>query len=94
MEFEAPAPQMTTKATELKLNQPKPFMGKRNEIDDFLQEVALYLEINDEIYNTNKKKIGYTLTFMNEGDAKSWKAQYLRNAITDTGSILVHGETS
>ena len=94
MEFEAPAPQMTTKATELKLNQPKPFTGKRNEIDDFLQEVALYLEINDEIYNTNKKKIGYTLTFMNEGDAKSWKAQYLRNAITDTGSILVHGETS
>ena len=45
MEFEAPAPQTTTKATELKLNQPKPFTGKRNEIDDFLQDVALYLEI-------------------------------------------------
>ena len=28
MEFEAPAPQTTTKATELKLNQPKPFRGK------------------------------------------------------------------
>ena len=89
MEFEAPAPQTTTtKATELKLNQPKPFTGKRNEIDDFLQDVALYLEINDEIYNTNKKKIGYTLTFMNEGDVKSWKAQFLRNAIADTGLDL------
>ena len=88
MEFEAPAPQTTTKATELKLNHPKPFTGKRNEIDDFLQDVALYLEINDEIYNTDKKKIGYTLMFMNEGDAKSWKAQYLRNAITDTGLDL------
>ena len=33
-------------------------------------------------------KIGYTLMFMNEGDAKSWKAQYLRNAITDTGLDL------
>ena len=89
MEFEAPAPQTTTtKATELKLNQPKPFTGKRNEIDDFLQDVALYLEINDEIYNTDKKKIGYTLTFMYEGDAKSWKAQFLRNAITDTGLDL------
>ena len=40
--------------------------------------------INNEIYNTDKKKIGYTLMFMNEGDAKSWKAQYLRNAITNT----------
>ena len=25
---------------------------------------------------------------MNEGDAKSWKAQYLRNTITDTGLDL------
>ena len=88
MEFEAPAPQTTTKATELKLNQPKPFTGKRNEIDNFLQDVALYLEINDEIYNTDKKKIRYTLTFMNKGDAKSWKAQFLRNAIADTGLDL------
>ena len=90
MEFEAPAPQTTTKAAELKLNQLKPFTGKRNEIDDFLQDVALrlYLEINDEIYNTDKKKIGYTLTFMNEGDAKLWKAQFLRNTIMDTGLDL------
>ena len=57
MEFEAPAPQTTTKATKLKLNQLKSFTGKRNEIDDFLQDVALYLEINNEIYNTDKKKI-------------------------------------
>ena len=86
MEFEAPnAPAPTAKATELKLNQPKPFTGKRNKVDDFLQDVALYLKINDEIYNTDKKNIGYTLTFMNEGDAKSWKAQYIRNTITNTG---------
>ena len=89
MEFGGPnVPAPVTKTTELKLNQPKPFTGKRNEIDNFLQDVALYLEINDEIYNTDKKKIGYTLTFMNEGDAKSWKAQYIRNAITDTGLDL------
>ena len=69
----------------MKLNQPKPFTGKRNEVEDFIQDVALYLKINNKIYNTNKKKIGYTLTFMNEGDAKLWKAQYIRNAITNTG---------
>ena len=81
MEFGGPnVPAPVTKTAELKLNQPKPFTGKRNEIEDFIQDVALYLEINDEIYNTDKKKIGYTLTFMNEGDAKSWKAQYIRNA--------------
>ena len=46
--------------------------------------MTLYLKINSEIYNTDKKKIGYTLTFMNEGDAKLWKAQYIRNTITNT----------
>ena len=44
MEFEAPnAPAPTIKVTELKLSQPKPFTRKRNEVDDFLQDVALYL---------------------------------------------------
>ena len=76
------------KPTELKLNQPKPFTGKRDEVDDFLQDVSLYLDINDQIYDTDKKKIAYALTFMNEGDAKSWKAAFLRNAKQPTGLNL------
>src|SRR6202034_2486393 len=38
------------KPTELKLNQPNPFTGKRDEVDDFLQDVSLYLDINEQIY--------------------------------------------
>ena len=67
------------KTSELKLNQPKPFTGKQTEFDDFLQDIELYLDINEDIYNTNKK-IGYALSFMNEGDAKSWKGQFIWNA--------------
>lgn len=81
-------PTTTGKASELKLNQPKPFTGRRDEIDDFLQDITLYLEINDEIYETDKKKIGYALSFMNEGDAKSWKTQFLRHAKGATGLNL------
>ena len=29
--------------------------------------------VNSDTYNTNKKKIGYMLSFMNSGDAKFWK---------------------
>ena len=65
------------KTTELKLSPPKPFTGKREEPDDFIQDVYLYLIVNSNTYNTNKKKIGYMLSFMNNGDAKSWKAQFL-----------------
>ena len=68
------------KTSELKLNQPKPFTGKRAEFDDFLQDIELYLDINKDIYNIDKKKIRYALSFMNEGDAKSWKEQFIWNA--------------
>ena len=76
------------KTTELKLSPPKPFTGKREELDNFIQDVYLYLDVNSDTYNTDKKKIGYMLSFMNSGDAKSWKAQFLRNLTKDTGLSL------
>ena len=76
------------KPIELKINPPKPFFRKRDEFDKFLQDVTLYLELNDEIYNSDKKKIAYTLSFMNDGDAASWKSQYLTEAKTPTGLNL------
>ena len=65
------------KPSELKLNQMKPFTGKQTEFDGFLQDVELYLDINKDIYNTDKKKIRYALSFMNEDDTKSWKGQFI-----------------
>ena len=78
--FTFPPPVTTTitsiKPTELKINPPKPFSGKIDEFDKFLQDVILYLELNNKIYDNNKK-IAYTLSFMNEGDAASLRRQYL-----------------
>ena len=76
------------KTSELKLNRRKPFTGKRTEFDDFLQDIELYLDINEDIYNTDKKKISYALLFMNQGDAKSWKGQFIQNAQGPTGLDL------
>jgi hypothetical protein len=50
--------------------------------------VQLYLAVNDDVYNMDKKKIAFTLSFMSEGDAKSWKGQYLQNANKTTGLDL------
>jgi hypothetical protein len=76
------------KAQELKLNQPKPFDGKRGDLDEFIQDIQLYLTINDDVYDSDKKKIAYTLSFMSEGDAKAWKGQFVRNATTPAGMNL------
>ena len=63
---------------ELKLNHLKPITGKREELKKFLQDVKLYLFVNEKkIYNHPAKKISFALSFMNEGDAASWKEQLL-----------------
>jgi hypothetical protein len=40
--------------------------------------------VNEDIYNNDRKKIGYALTFMDKGDVKSWKTAFLQNATTQT----------
>ena len=71
----------TTKVSEIKLNQPKPFTGKREDLKKFLQDTNLYLLVNSKVYDTDIKKIAFALSFMNEGDAASWKEQLLEDAM-------------
>ena len=71
-----PAP----RPTELKLATPKPFTGNREDLNGFLLDLNLYLMVNHKIYDTSFKKIGYALSFMTSGDAKSWKDQYLEES--------------
>ena len=66
---------------ELKLNHPKPFTGKREELKKFLQDVKLYLFVNQKIYDHPAKKISFALSFMNEGDTASWKEQLLEDVM-------------
>ena len=35
------------------------------------------MTVNKEVYNNNEKKITYLLSFMTEGDAASWKKEFL-----------------
>src|SRR6202522_4878366 len=69
-----------SKIKEVKLNPPKPFDGKRENLRKFIQDGELYLMINKKIYDDDLKKIGFFLSFMNEGDAASWKEQLLEDA--------------
>ena len=70
----------TNKPVELKLATPKPFKGNREELDGFLLDLNLYLMVNRDIYDSSFKKIGFALSFMMSGDAKSWKDQYLEES--------------
>jgi hypothetical protein len=71
----------------VKLNDPKPFTGKRDEIGKFLRDTGLHIAVNDHIYNTNIKKIAFVLSFMTEGDAASWKEEFLESKAKTPGPI-------
>ena len=66
---------------ELKLNHLKPITGKREELKKFLQDVKLYLFVNEKICDHPAKKITFALSFMNERDAASWKEQLLEDVM-------------
>ena len=66
----------------IKLNLPKDFSGKREDLKKFLQQVNLYMDVNAKIYHNNMMKIAFILSFMDEGDASSWKEQFLEEAMS------------
>jgi Ty3 transposon capsid-like protein/Zinc knuckle len=65
------------KAKEYSMNKPTPFTGNRTKIRQFLQDCLGYLDMNQGIYNTDRLKIGFILSYMNNGEAANWKEYYL-----------------
>ena len=71
----------TSKLTELHLNTPKAYNGSPASAKYWLNSVRTYLLINKDVYFTDNKKVGYVLSFMTKGTAKSWAAIQTQNAL-------------
>jgi hypothetical protein len=54
---------------EIRLNPPPLFDGARKYSNNFFQAVLLYIGINDHLYPTDERKIGFTLSYMAEKEA-------------------------
>jgi hypothetical protein len=65
------------KAKEYGMNKLTPFTGDQMKIRWFLQDCLGYLDMNQGIYNTDRLKIGFILSYMNNGKAANWKEYYL-----------------
>jgi hypothetical protein len=64
------------KPKEYGINKPMPFTGDQTKIRRFLQDCLGHLDINQGIYNTDQLKIGFILSYMNDGEAANWKEYY------------------
>ena len=84
------APQTSAHAKEYGLNKPMPFSGDRTKIKAFLQECLVYIDMNEEIYMTDKLKIGFVLSYMNKKEAKDWRELYLEEIKDPVTGRLVY----
>ena len=88
--FLNPAPQTGASMKEIGLNKPTPFSGDRTKIKAFLQECLVYIDINEDIYTTDKLKIGFVLSYMNEKEARDWRELYLEKIEDPVTGRLVY----
>ena len=85
-----PAPQNSTHMKEYGLNKPTPFSGDWTKVKAFFQECLVYIDMNEEIYVTDKLKIGFVLSYMNEKEAKDWRELYLKDLEDPVTGKLVY----
>lgn len=62
----------TTTPTELHIGKPNNFDGDKAYARRFLSSCETYLDLNDKIYNSDKKKIIFALSFMLDKAAGDW----------------------
>ena len=67
----------STTAKEARMGVPTPFSGKHRDLKKFLMTCKMHLQANRAIYNNDEKKVVFVLSFMTEGDAATWREQWL-----------------
>lgn len=77
----APVTTNTGMAKEFGIEKPPHFDGDQTKIKAFIQECNVYLNINENVYNTNRVKVAFVLSLMTEKEAHQWKTHYI-NQIT------------
>ena len=72
---------------EIRINLPKEFSGLQSKAGPFLQDITLYLILNQEVYNDDNKKIVFALSFMNSGPAQAWKESFITQKTDANGNM-------
>ena len=67
----------TSAAKEARMGIPSTFSGKQGDLKKFLMTCKMHLQANRAIYDNDEKKVMFVLSFMTEGDAATWREQWL-----------------
>ena len=64
---------------EIGIMKPCSFNGDQRRVKEFIQECNIYLNINEDTYKTDKLKVAFVLSLMNEKEALQWKVHFINN---------------
>src|SRR5271168_1707646 len=82
---------MVENTKKIRIWLPTPFDGTRENLVSFINECALYCDLNVAIYDTDLKKVIFMLSYMKGGTAQAWKESFITVAIAkvpaDYGTI-------
>ena len=85
-----PVPQNSAHIKESGLNKLMPFSGNQTKVKAFLQECLVYIDMNKDVYITDKLKIEFILSYMNKKEARDWRELYLENIEDPATEKLVY----
>jgi hypothetical protein len=77
----------STNPKEVKIRTPTEFHGDKEKATQFIRDIQLYLHINAHIYDTDEKKIIFTLSFMTDRAAAAWKEAFITDKTQKGGGF-------
>ena len=67
------------------LKKPESFDGNRQKVNDFIHPCDLFFEgSSDKDFPSDKQKIIFILSYMNEGEALQWRKNYIKTIVKQT----------
>jgi uncharacterized protein YllA (UPF0747 family) len=79
----------TTSKELIGLGKPDPFRGDPSDLDRFFNDCHLFLDANETMYDTDKKKVIFMLSYLKGGNAERYKTLWMEQKKTAARTGLI-----
>jgi len=75
-------------ATKSHTKKPDVFTGDRKKLEKFIRDCEIYFAANAADFTTDSTKTQFVLSYIDRGEAESWKEHYFNTVVTRTPGVL------
>ena len=70
------------------IRKPEPFTGDRKKLEGFIHDCEIYVAANTADFTTDTSKSQFILSYIEGGEAKSWKEHYFNTVVSPVWGTL------